>query len=64
MVRKALHNFSQEDYVGLLDLLGPRTQHVLSEHTRDETAKIFWRLALAEPRLLLLAMRGMITRSW
>ena len=52
LMRSILDCFTDDDYDGLLRLLNRRTKEVLETYNRDEMAKAFWRLLLAQPRLL------------
>ena len=61
LVRKILHDFSQSDYVKLLDLLTPSSKRLLGNVTRDETEKLLLRLIFKQPRLLLLGLRSLLT---
>lgn len=60
-IRRTLHQFTQGDYSRLLDLLHPPAQRSLSLYTRDEASKLLWHLTLRQPRLLLLALRALLT---
>jgi geranylgeranyl diphosphate/geranylgeranyl-bacteriochlorophyllide a reductase len=62
-VRRALHRFDEGDYRKLLALLGPTTQALLGRHTRDDSRRLLWRLCAREPRFVLLAARGLLSRS-
>lgn len=62
LLRRSLGRFRQDDYELLLDVLNPGTQGVLSAYTRDEAGRILVRLCLAQPRLLLLALRTLLLR--
>ncbi len=63
LVRKLLQSFTQADYSRLIDLLNGSACSVLAHYTRDEAAKVLWRLCLSQPRFLLLGLRGLLTRS-
>ena len=63
LVRKTLHRFKQADYSRLVDLLNDSIRRSLSLYTRDEAARILWRICVSQPRLLLLGLRGLLTRS-
>ncbi len=63
LIRKALHNFKQADYSRLVDLLNASARESLSAYTRDEAARVLWHLCLSQPRLLLLGLRGLLTRG-
>lgn len=60
LLRKALHGFTQTDYSALLDMLNSSARALLGRYTRDEAGKLLWRLALRQPRLLLLAFRALL----
>ncbi len=61
LIRKIIHQFKQPDYSRLVDLMNDSTRRSLSEYTRDEAARVLWNIALSQPRLLLLAMRGLLS---
>ena len=63
LVRRVLHGFSQDDYSRLIDLLNAPVRRVLSSHNRDEAVTMLGRLCLHQPRLLLLALRGLLKRG-
>lgn len=63
LLRRALGRFSQDDYELLLDVINPGVRGVLSAHTRDEAGRIVIRLCLAQPRLILLALRTLVLRQ-
>jgi len=63
LMRRSLGRFSQDDYGVLLDVLTPGAKGVLSAHTRDEPGRVLLRLCLAQPRLILLALRTLVLRS-
>jgi flavin-dependent dehydrogenase len=63
LLRRVLHRFGEDDYRRLLKLLEPAEHRLLSSYSRDETPRLLWRLGLREPRLGLLALRGLIGRS-
>jgi len=63
VIRKILHEFSQSDYVKLLDLLSPSSRRLLGNVTRDETEKLLLRLVFKQPRLLLFGLRNLLTRG-
>jgi flavin-dependent dehydrogenase len=62
LLRRCLHVFQQSDYSLLVDLLNDSAKKSLADHSRDEAWKILWRLAVNQPRLLLLGIRGLLTR--
>jgi flavin-dependent dehydrogenase len=61
MLRRSLHDFQQDDYSELVDLLNDAAKQSLSRYSRDEAWKILWRVCLSEPRLILLGLRGLLT---
>ena len=63
LLRQSLGRFSQDDYGVLLDVLTPRVKRVLRADTRDEPGRVVFRLSLAQPRLLLLALRTLVLSS-
>ena len=63
ILRRALHDFQQSDYSRLVDLLNAPAIQSLSEYSRDEAWRILWRICLRQPRLLLLGLRGLLTRG-
>jgi digeranylgeranylglycerophospholipid reductase len=62
LLRRSLHGFEQEDYSHLVDLLNDTAKRSLGEYSRDEAWKVIWRLCLRQPRVLLLGLRGLLTR--
>ncbi len=63
LLRRSLHDFQQPDYSRLVDLLNDPAKASLGEYSRDEAWKILWRVCLHQPRLILLGLRGLLTRS-
>jgi flavin-dependent dehydrogenase len=63
LLRRSLHDFQQSDYSRLVDLLNAPALRSLGEYSRDEAWKILWRVCLRQPRLVLLGLRGLLTRS-
>ncbi|MGH9775188.1 MAG: NAD(P)/FAD-dependent oxidoreductase [Candidatus Acidiferrales bacterium] len=63
MLRRAMHHFTQNDYSRLVDLLNDPARRSLAEYTRDEALKVLWHLCLSQPRLVLLGLRGLLTRG-
>jgi len=61
LIRKTIHQFKQADYSRLVDLMNDSTRRSLSQYTRDEAGRVLWHLALSQPRLLLLALRGLLS---
>jgi len=60
LLRRSLHRFEQADYSRLVDLLNDPAKQMLSRYSRDEAWKILWRIGLRQPRLVLLALRGLL----
>jgi flavin-dependent dehydrogenase len=60
LVRRSLHQFSQQDYSRLLDLLNPAAQDSLSRFHRDDATRMLLRLCQSQPRLLWLGLRGLL----
>ena len=61
LIRKTIHQFKQADYSRLVDLMNDSTRRSLSQYTRDEASRVLWNIALSQPRLLLLALRGLLS---
>lgn len=61
LIRRALHDFQQDDYSRLVDSLNPSAKRSLSEFSRDEAVKVLWRVCLSQPRLILMGLRGFFT---
>ena len=61
LIRKTIHQFKQADYSRLVDLMNASTRRSLSQYTRDEAGRVLWHIALSQPRLLLLALRGLLS---
>jgi flavin-dependent dehydrogenase len=60
LLRRSLHRFEQADYSHLVDLLNDPAKQMLSRYSRDQAWKILWRLGLSQPRLIRLALRGLL----
>ncbi len=63
LLRRSLHDFQQADYSRLVDLLNAPAKRSLSDYSRDEAWKILWRVCLSQPRLVLLGLRGLLSRN-
>lgn len=61
LIRRTIHRFKQADYSRLVDLMNASTCRSLSRYTRDEAARVLWHITLSQPRLLLLALRGLLS---
>jgi len=60
MLRHILDRFADSDYDQLLTGLNRGATRILQMHNRDEMARVFWRLLLAQPRWLSLAARALL----
>jgi flavin-dependent dehydrogenase len=60
-IRKTIHQFKQADYSRLVDLMNDSTRRSLSQYNRDEASRVLWNIAVSQPRLLLLALRGLLS---
>lgn len=58
--RMVLNSFHNEDYDKLLTLLSGKLKKGLGEWRRDELAVSFWKLFLAEPRIISLAAKTLL----
>ncbi|MCU1341289.1 MAG: hypothetical protein JWN92_712 [Candidatus Acidoferrum typicum] len=61
LIRRTIHQFKQADYSRLVDLMNASTRRSLSQYTRDEAGRVLWHIALSQPRLLLLGLRGLLS---
>ena len=61
LIRRTIHQFKQADYSRLVDLMNTSTRRSLSQYTRDEAGRVLWHIALSQPRLLLLGLRGLLS---
>ncbi|MDE3136257.1 MAG: hypothetical protein KGL59_06765, partial [Acidobacteriota bacterium] len=59
----SLHQFKQEDYSHLLDLLNPGAHESLARFHRDDALRVLWRLCQNQPRLIWLGLRGLLTNG-
>jgi flavin-dependent dehydrogenase len=60
LLRKVLHNFTQAEYVMLLDMLNPSTRESLGSFTRDEVGKLLFHILIRQPSFMLLTMRSFL----
>ena len=60
LLRKILSGFSQDDYVRLLGLLNRPAKRILGYLTRDETPQLLINAVFRQPRLLMLAVKGLL----
>jgi len=63
LLRRSLHHFQQADYSRIVDLLNDRARNSLGEYTRDDVLKVLWHTCISQPRLLLMGLRGLLTRG-
>jgi flavin-dependent dehydrogenase len=63
VLRKMLDRFANADYDALLRLLNRQARGILEARTRDEMARTFWRLALAQPQWIMLVARALVYPS-
>jgi digeranylgeranylglycerophospholipid reductase len=61
LIRRTIHSFEQADYSRLVDLMNASTRRSLSRYSRDQAGRVLWHLALNQPRLLLLGLRGLLS---
>lgn len=61
LLRAMLNGFRESDYCALLDSLNDGARRALHAHSRDEASKLLWRLPVTQPRLILLALRGLLS---
>lgn len=59
LIHRALRQFSQDDYVYLLDRLNPRVQRSMTITSRDEAARILLSLCRSQPRFLIKGLRAL-----
>ncbi len=60
LIRRTIHQFKQDDYSRLVDLMNATTRRSLSKYNRDEASRVLWHITLSQPRLLLLGLRGLL----
>jgi flavin-dependent dehydrogenase len=63
LLRKSLHHFQQADYSRLVDLLNDSARRSLSQYSRDDAMTVLWHICKSQPRLLLMGLRGLLTRG-
>lgn len=63
LIRRSLHRFQQADYSRLVDWMGDTMRRSLGRVSRDEAARMLWHICRNQPRLLLIGLRGLLTRS-
>lgn len=63
LIRRVLHGFTQADYSLLIDLLDTPARNLLGRYTRDDANQMLLRLCVRQPRLLLLAIRSLLTKG-
>jgi flavin-dependent dehydrogenase len=63
LLRRTMHEFKQEDYSRLVDLLNDPTKQSLAEYSRDEAWKVLWRVCSRQPLLIWMGLRGLFMRT-
>lgn len=63
LIRRSIHRFEQSDYSRLVDWMDEAMRRSLSSVTRDEAARVLWHICRNQPRLLLIGLRGLLTRE-
>ena len=63
LIRRSIHRFQQADYSRLVDWMNDAMRKSLSSVTRDEAARVLWHICRNQPRLLLIGLRGLLTRD-
>lgn len=63
LIRRSIHKFQQADYSRLVDWMNDGMRRSLSKVTRDEAARVLWHICRNQPRLLLIGLRGLLTRD-
>lgn len=63
LIRRSIHNFKQHDYSRLVDWMNDGMRKSLSRVTRDEAGRVLWHICRNQPRLLLVGLRGLLTRN-
>jgi hypothetical protein len=63
LIRRSMHRFQQADYSRLVDWMNDAMLHSLGSVSRDEAARVLWHICRSQPRLLLIGLRGLLTRG-
>jgi flavin-dependent dehydrogenase len=63
LLRKSLHHFQQADYSRLVDLLNDSARRSLGQYSRDDAMSVLWHICKSQPRLVLMGLRGLLTRG-
>ena len=63
LIRRSIHSFQQADYSRLVDWMNDAMRRSLSSVTRDEAGRVLWHVCRNQPRLLLIGLRGLLTRE-
>lgn len=63
LIRRSMHRFQQADYSRLVDWMNDAMMHSLGSVSRDEAARVLWHICRSQPRLLLVGLRGLLTRG-
>jgi flavin-dependent dehydrogenase len=59
-IRRAMHHFTQDDYVSVIDKLNASAMRSLGAHGRDDASKILLSLLRSRPQLLLYGIRSLL----
>jgi flavin-dependent dehydrogenase len=59
-IRRAMHHFTQDDYVSVIDKLNASAMRSLATHGRDDASKILLSLLRSRPQLLLYGIRSLL----
>jgi flavin-dependent dehydrogenase len=63
LIRRALHNFSEDDYRYLLDRMSGPVGRSLGRHHRDDATKVIRSVALRNPMLVLRLVRSLVANT-
>jgi digeranylgeranylglycerophospholipid reductase len=63
LIRRSMHRFQQADYSRLVDWMNDAMLRSLGSVSRDEAARVLWHICRSQPRLLLIGLRGLLTRG-
>ncbi len=59
LIRWSMDRFSQGDYERLIQMMNPRLRRILHRRNRDSMAGAWWKLVLAQPRILTLGLKSL-----
>lgn len=63
LIRRSIHGFRQADYSRLVDWMNDGMRRTLSRINRDEAARVLWHVCRSQPRLIWMALRGLLARA-